>query len=278
MKLEQSIYPYNPEVKDLPFYLTGIGGSEYQGHIVRPEGYRWHQILFCAEGKGVLKYGDETAEITKGNYFFLPKGQSHEYYPKNKRWDVRWIAFDGNGCVDVFTCFGMTKPTIVGIGEDTVMEDIFDRMIFSQINDILYCGYTCSGLVYDYIIEFHRLMNAEVDSTRSRRLTMLLPALQYMHDNFREDFSLAFLAGLIGVTPQHFCRIFRETLNMRPNDFLTERRLDEAKRLICERKKSLAEIAVLSGFRDASYFSTVFRKKEGVSPAEYRKKHSRGGN
>lgn len=278
MKLEQSIYPYNPEVKDLPFYLTGIGGSEYQGHIVRPEGYEWHQILFCAEGKGVLKYGDETAEITKGNYFFLPKGQSHEYYPKNNRWDVRWIAFDGNGCVDVFTHFGMTKPTIVGMGEDTVMEDIFDRMLFSQINDVLYCGYICSGLVYDYIIEFHRLMNAEVDSTRSRRLTMLLPALQYMHDNFREDFSLAFLAGLLGVTPQHFCRIFRETLNMRPNDFLTERRLDEAKRLICESKKSLAEIAVLSGFRDASYFSTVFKKKEGVSPAEYRKKHSRGGN
>lgn len=278
MKLEQSIYPYNPEVKDLPFYLTGIGGSEYQGHIVRPEGYEWHQILFCAEGKGVLKYGDETAEITKGNYFFLPKGQSHEYYPKNNRWDVRWIAFDGNGCVDVFTHFGMTKPTIVGMGEDMVMEDIFDRMLFSQINDVLYCGYICSGLVYDYIIEFHRLMNAEVDSTRSRRLTMLLPALQYMHDNFREDFSLALLAGLLGVTPQHFCRIFRETLNMRPNDFLTERRLDEAKRLICESKKSLAEIAVLSGFRDASYFSTVFKKKEGVSPAEYRKKHSRGGN
>lgn len=37
--LEQSVYPYNTNFKELPFYLAGIGGSEYQGHITRPEGF-----------------------------------------------------------------------------------------------------------------------------------------------------------------------------------------------------------------------------------------------
>jgi len=274
MRLEQSIYPYNPETGDLPFCLTGIGGSEYQGHIYRPEGYKWHQILFCAEGKGVLKYDDVTVELNAGNCVFLPENYPHEYYPVNKRWDVRWIAFEINGCDRILNRFGITKPTVISAADNAEMENIFDKMLTLQRTDILYCDYTCSGLVYDFIIAFHRHLKADADSAKSRRLTMLLPALQYMYDNFRKDFSLAFLADLIGVTPQHFCRLFRETLNMRPNDYLIGRRLDEAKRLICENKLSIAEIAELSGFHDPSYFSTVFKKREGISPAEYRKRIS----
>ena len=49
VKTEQSIYPYDPELAELPFLLTGIGGSRYQSRVSRPEGYRWHQILYCAE-------------------------------------------------------------------------------------------------------------------------------------------------------------------------------------------------------------------------------------
>ena len=37
MKLEKSIYPYNPEARTLPFFLFGIGGSEYQERVNRSE-------------------------------------------------------------------------------------------------------------------------------------------------------------------------------------------------------------------------------------------------
>ncbi|MDE5588400.1 MAG: AraC family transcriptional regulator [Acetatifactor sp.] len=54
-------------------------------------------------------------------------------------------------------------------------------------------------------------------------------------------------------------------------DILTQIRLDEAKRLLTERDTSVSE-AAKSGFRDSVYFSTVFRKHEGISPAGYKKK------
>ncbi len=82
---------------------------------------------------------------------------------------------------------------------------------------------------------------------------------------------MTYLAQLTGVTHQHFCRLFRSTMNMRQNDYLTGRRIDEAKRLLTENKLSVAEIAEFCGFRDPCYFSTIFRKYTGVSPAEYRK-------
>lgn len=83
---------------------------------------------------------------------------------------------------------------------------------------------------------------------------------------------MAQLSEIMGVTPQHFCRVFKKAMNVRPNEFLTQIRLDEAKRLLTERDASVSEAAAKSGFRDSVYFSTVFRKHEGISPAGYKKK------
>ena len=54
-------------------------------------------------------------------------------------------------------------------------------------------------------------------------------------------------------------------------EYLTRRRLQEAKRLLTETDIPVAEIGMQTGFSDPGYFSTVFRKYEGVSPIEYRK-------
>ena len=275
MKLEKSIYPYNPEARTLPFFLFGIGGSEYQGRVDRPDGYKWDQILFCASGSGTLEYDKKEVKISAGDYFFLPKDKPHAYYPDRELWDVRWTAFEGSICDEILVRFGMTAPIVITPSDETIMERIFDKMVISQENDILYCDYICSGLIYDYLIEFHRLMDADADSSRSRQLSMLLPALRYMHDNFRRDVSMTQLSELIGVTPQHFCRVFRRTMNVRPNEFLTQIRLDEAKLLLAKRDVSVSDAAEKSGFRNAGYFSTVFRKHEGVSPAEYKKRCNR---
>lgn len=272
MKLEKSIYPYNPKARTLPFFLSGIGGSEYQGHVNRPDGYQWHQILFCAAGNGILEYDEKEVKINAGDYFFLPKDKPHAYYPEVELWDVRWTAFEGSICDDILTRFGMTEPVVITPADETTMEKIFDKMIISQENDILYCDHTCSGLVYDYLIEFHRMMDSNADNSKSRQISMLLPVLRFMHDNFRSDISMTQLSEIMGVTPQHFCRVFKKTMNVRPNEFLTQIRLDEAKRLLIEKDVSVSEAAEKSGFRDAVYFSTVFRKHEGISPAGYKKK------
>ncbi len=272
MKLEKSIYPYNPEARTLPFFLSGIGGSEYQERVNRPGGYQWHQILYCAAGSGTLEYDEKEVKIGPGDYFFLPKDKPHTYYPCGELWDVRWTAFEGSICDEILVRFGMTEPIVIKTAYTTAMEKIFDKMVISQENDILYCDHTCSGLIYEYLIEFHRYMDSNADSSRSRQISALLPVLRFMHDNFRNDISMTQLSEIMGVTPQHFCRVFRKTMNVRPNAFLTQIRIDEAKRLLTERDASVSEAAEKSGFRDSVYFSTVFRKHEGMSPSRYKKK------
>ncbi len=271
MKINQNIYPYNIEVKKLPIYLTGIGGSEYQYHVVRTEGYHWHQILYSAGGDGFLKYDNMTLPIAEGDFFFLPAGYPHEYYSESAKWDVRWVAFDGYAGAHILSQFQMTQPILIHPQDATTLQNIYNKMFTAQKADKAYCDYSCSGLIYDYVIEFHRYINNKMNKFRNDRNKLLLPVLDYIEENFRSDFPLTILADQATITPQHLCRVFKETMNMRPNEYLTRRRLQEAKRLLQRTELPISEIALQSGFPDAGYFSTVFKKHEGITPIAYKK-------
>lgn len=264
-------YPYTEQVKNLPVYLTGIGGTEWQGHIIREEGYYWHQILFCAKGSGILKYDNTAVRISKNSIFFLPAYYPHEYYPEEIKWDTRYVAFDGYACRDILKELNMTAPMVIRAEELGALQRLYDKLFVALKTDKVYGNYTCSGLVYSYILEFHRLASDSAVKGGAEKSNILTHALKYIDDKFREDFSIAKLAEASGVSQQYLCRIFKQTMNLRPNEYVTRRRLLEAKRLLCETDLPISEVSVQSGFSDTGYFCTVFRRYESMTPIEYRK-------
>lgn len=273
-KVNQLIYPYIEQVKNLPIYLTGIGGTEYQGYTKRPEGYCWNQILYCGHGSGKLIFDDTTVNITEGSYFFLPAYYPHEYYPDNEKWKVNWVVFDGYDCDRILREIKLVKPVAISSDDSTVLQKLFDKMFVTLKSDKVFGNYTCSGLIYQYLIEFHRLLSNNDIVGGTDRSNILKPALNYIEDNFRKDFSVVVLAEITGISQQYLCRIFKQTMNIRPNEYIIRRRLQESKRLLTETDIPIKEICIESGFTDAGYFSTVFKKYEGMSPVEYRRKNS----
>ncbi len=271
MPVNQNIYPANAQVRCLPVFLTGIGGSEYQGHIRRSEGYYWNQLLYSAKGQGCLKYDSTTITLSEGWYFFLPNGVPHEYYPITDSWEVRWVVIDGTACEQIMKELKLTRPVCIKPDDGSMLEKIYNKMFVAQKTDKIYGNYTCSGLLYDYLLEFHRQVSIKNSSGGTNKSELLMPVLGFIDDHFSEDFSLTVLAELAGVSSQHLCRVFKETMHMRPNEYLTYRRLGEAKNLLRHTNTPVAEIGILCGFPDAAYFSTVFKRYEGMSPGEYRK-------
>ena len=269
--LDQNEYPYIEQVKHLPVYLTGIGGTEWQGHIIREEGYYWHQILLCSGGSGVLKYDNTSVRISDNCLFFLPADYPHEYYPDEIKWDTRYVAFDGYACRDILSELNMTGPMVIKVADTGSMKKLYDKIFVALKSDKLYGNYTCSGLVYSYILEFYRLASDIAVKGGAEKSNILMPALNYIDNNFRNDFSVAVLAEISGVSQQYLCRIFKQTMNLRPNEYITRRRLIEAKKLLSESDIPVSDVAAQSGFSDTGYFCTVFRRYESITPVEYRK-------
>ena len=78
------------------------------------------------------------------------------------------------------------------------------------------------------------------------------------------------VAGLVGISAQHVCRVLRRERGLTFADLLRDVRLREAQRLLRESSYSMKEIAFRVGFRHPSQFTRAFNGSYGVSPSEYR--------
>ena len=86
-----------------------------------------------------------------------------------------------------------------------------------------------------------------------------------------EDISLDDIAAHIGRSKEHLCRIFKKNMQETIAHSITKNRLFHARELLLQHpEKSIEEIGAACGFQTTSYFDTVFRKREGVSPSNYR--------
>jgi AraC-like DNA-binding protein len=102
----------------------------------------------------------------------------------------------------------------------------------------------------------------------------LHPVTQYIEENCHRPVTIAELADCIGVSSQYLCHLFKVTLNMRPMEYVNRERIHKSKEwMFREPTLKIQEIAARVGFDNPSYFSSVFRKLEGVSPERFKKSH-----
>lgn len=99
----------------------------------------------------------------------------------------------------------------------------------------------------------------------------VVEARQYIDTNFARDLSLDQIAEHVRMSPFHLARIFKSAMRCTVMDYVTQRRIDEAQRLMRESRLSIKEIAADVGYADQNYFSRVFRRLTGTTPSTYRK-------
>lgn len=78
-------------------------------------------------------------------------------------------------------------------------------------------------------------------------------------------------AELVHLNPSYFSKLFRNSMGMTFTDYMTNLRLEEAKRLLEVTSMRVSEIAERLGFTDIAYFSNTFKKNCGLTPSEYRR-------
>ncbi len=93
----------------------------------------------------------------------------------------------------------------------------------------------------------------------------------WMAENIAEEFNLGRLAAQVGLSKFYFNHLFKSAVGVSPSHYHINLRMDEAKRLLRETKKSVVETALDVGYANPSHFAQLFRKETGLSPSDYRK-------
>ncbi len=99
----------------------------------------------------------------------------------------------------------------------------------------------------------------------------LKKALSFIDEHFSEEsISLNTLANFLDVSPNYFSALFSNEMGKTFIEYVTEKRIEMAKKLLSEEKLHTAEVAARVGYKDSHYFGFVFKKTVGISPKEYR--------
>lgn len=96
---------------------------------------------------------------------------------------------------------------------------------------------------------------------------------RYIRDSYaRETLSVKDISEHIHLTASYLCTMFKAETNKTLNQYLTEFRMEQAKKLLKDPRYKISEISSLVGYSDGNYFGKSFKKTVGVSPSEYREK------
>lgn len=112
-------------------------------------------------------------------------------------------------------------------------------------------------------------------ATRVDLFDQIESARRYLDCAPLDELSIAEAAKHAGLSEFHFIRTFGEVVGKPPSDYIAERRLTEAKRVVESTKLPIGQIAQDCGYLDASAFTRAFRRHFAVTPSALRspKKH-----
>ena len=91
-----------------------------------------------------------------------------------------------------------------------------------------------------------------------------------------ESPKVAELAGKVGLSESGFRERFKMETGFSPHEYILNQRITEARRRLTETGDDITHIALDLGFASSQYFATVFRRRVGMSPGDYRKRHKVG--
>lgn len=133
-------------------------------------------------------------------------------------------------------------------------------------------GYRQAALAYLtlLLVDVARLAPDVVGELRRGNEPLLAEVFDVIEQRFGEQLSLRDVADKVGVTPGHLTTVVRRRTGRTVLDWITERRMTEARALLRTTDLSVGQIARRVGLPDPGYFARVFRQANGVSPRAWR--------
>jgi AraC-like DNA-binding protein len=234
-----------------------------------------YQLVYITKGSGYFSSQSCPAKqkIAAGTMILLFPGEWHSYYPdKETGWNEYWTGFRGihidRRIEKQF--FTMSEPlhhiglsaTIIGLYEDILKfaseeKAGYQPMISSIVLHIL-------GAVY-YKKKNRSFTNTYVvDKINEARILMK----EHAENPVRPEE----IASQLGLGYSWFRRMFKEYTGVSPAQYQLQQKLLRAKELLTTTPMNISEIAWLLKFESAGQFSTFFKKKEGVTPSDFRER------
>ena len=236
------------------------------------KGRRDYQILYVANGKPHFWF-DVKEEIVSAGHMVLYKPeeiQKYVYYLEDNP-EVFWIHFTGSDVKNILAYHGISLDEHVfycGVLPD------YKALFRKIIQELQLCRYGyedyIASLFNDILLLVDRQQHEQKKTTGNVQ-EQIERAAAYFNENYNTKISIDDYAESLHISTNWFIHNFKQYAGMSPAQYILYLRMVNAQSLLERTTYNIKEISEIVGYENPLYFSRVFKKEIGKSPAQYRK-------
>ena len=239
------------------------------------KGRRDYQILYVANGKTHFWF-DGREEIVSTGHMVLYKPeeiQKYVYYLEDNP-EVFWIHFTGRDVKNILAYHGISLDEHVfycGVLPD------YKALFRKIIQELQLCRYGyedyIASLFNDILLLVDRQQHEQKKTTGNVQ-EQIERAAAYFNENYNTKISIDDYAESLHISTNGFIHNFKQYAGMSPAQYILSLRMVNAQSLLERTTYNIKEISEIVGYENPLYFSRVFKKEIGKSPAQYRKERT----
>lgn len=246
------------------FYNGGTGSA-----LSIPEKEdKYERLLFLSSGRLILRTQTECADISAPYFILSPAGTKISLSAfSNESTELFWADFNlecGGAGLFELSCYPVCAP--VTDNEETLQ--LFKTLLNPDSHPLtgpLKQKSALLKIITSYINNSAGSIKYENYDTRTTAV------LDYIQQNLDREINIEELSSLVHMHPNYFIRFFKMQLGLPPMAYISNVRLDKARRLLKDTSLSIHKIAADTGIPDYSYFARQFKRRTGYTPGEYRR-------
>ena len=217
-----------------------------------------HRMILFEKGSGTIHADGAEHTYLSGNLFFLFAGEYFFLTPRETT-EYLYVSFEGAKGDALLARFGITALTR--------RRESFDRLLPFWHESLLHADAQNVDLAAESVLlyTFSRL-----SCVKDSAVDLAAEIIAFSEQHFSEhSLCLNAVATALGYNAKYLSHLFKSKTGVGYAEYLRTLRIKHAINLMDLGVQSVKNVALLSGFSDPLYFSTVFKKQMGITPKEY---------
>lgn len=230
-----------------------------------------YYLVYVVSGKMRACSYDECRDLTAGSVFIIPPNTPYRGTCFiDEKMSFLWVHFTGSCVEEILKRYkiGLFPCTHKASTENSISAR-FQRLFDGFARNDSYRSYDLSSLLDRLLIEIGR--SIEKNETERARLSK---SIRYINESYATQIKIPDLAKMENMCMTAYNLFFKEQMGMSPTKYIIKLRTDSAKELLRTTNMTIREIGALCGYDDGNFFRKTFKRVEGCSPLEYRKRFS----